>query len=73
MLVPDKINDILAWEQGKDTERVTKFAELAIYAKCAKGSTGVPAPRHTFFPFLPNNHTQLCAERGDQVSLATVS
>ena len=41
LFVLGKIDEILAWEQRKDTERDTKFVELGPYLRCGKGSTGV--------------------------------
>jgi len=41
LFVLGKIDEILAWEQRKETERDTKFVELgAAYAKCGRDSTG---------------------------------
>jgi hypothetical protein len=42
LFVLGKIDEILAWEQRKETERDTKFVELgrAICARCGRDSTG---------------------------------
>jgi len=41
LFVLGKIDEILAWEQRKETERDTKFVELgATYAKYERDSTG---------------------------------
>ena len=40
VFVLGRINGILAWEQRKETERDTKFVELARYLCEVRGSTG---------------------------------
>jgi hypothetical protein len=41
LFVLGKIDEILAWERRKETERDTKFVELgATYARCGRDSTG---------------------------------